>query len=70
MLSFTYNQSDLLREIDIFRSEKDEFIELFQALEDALVVKNIDLNKQMFKLNFTNLLEKETGAEICWFLDI
>lgn len=45
MLSFTYNQSDLSREIDIFRSEKDEFIELFQALEDALVVKNIDLNK-------------------------
>ncbi|KAL7308999.1 hypothetical protein PS15m_011137 [Mucor circinelloides] len=36
---------DLLREINILRSEREEFIKMFQTLQASLIAKNIDLDK-------------------------
>ncbi|OAD01326.1 hypothetical protein MUCCIDRAFT_83073 [Mucor lusitanicus CBS 277.49] len=35
---------DLLREINILRSEREEFIQMFQTLQASLIAKNIDLD--------------------------
>ncbi|GAN06733.1 hypothetical protein MAM1_0134c06221 [Mucor ambiguus] len=35
---------DLLREVNILRSEREEFIKMFQTLQASLIAKNIDLD--------------------------
>ncbi|KAG1088309.1 hypothetical protein G6F42_020319 [Rhizopus arrhizus] len=36
---------DLLREINMLRSEREEFIKMFQTLQASLIAKNVDLDK-------------------------
>ncbi|KAL9537063.1 hypothetical protein MBANPS3_012117 [Mucor bainieri] len=35
---------DLLREVNILRTERDDFIKMFQTLQESLIAKKIDLD--------------------------